>query len=309
MGFPKGTTLDWDWEDLAEEDIPPEIARDTEVDTKIGTHAGIPAAHHAKYTDAAAQATVKDNVEVGDLKAPTKALDMNFQKITGLPTPTAGSDAATKDLVDSMVQGIDWQPSILGELAEPPVSPTVGDRYLVIATATGDWAGHEKDIAEWDGSVWVFTTPNKGFAVWIEDVGRQKNFNGTDWVSFGTTVDHGNLIGLADDDHAQYLNQTRHDLPARHPLGTVVPHDNLADLTEKAHSSLTDIGPSDHHEKTGNYEVFGLTEEVTSLPTAAAGNLGRFMRERTGAGQTTKLYICVQNSADGYEWVQISIST
>ncbi len=307
--FPKGTPLDWLWAALAEEDIPAEIARDTEVDGKISDHAGIADAHHAKYTDAEAEATVKANVEVGDLKAPTKALDMNSQKISGLATPTAGSDAATKDLVDSMVQGLDWQPSVLDELDTPPGTPAVGDRYLIIATATGDWVLHEDDIAEWDGSVWDFTTPNKGFAVWIEDVGRQKNFNGTDWVLFGTTVDHGNLLGLGDDDHPQYLNQTRHDVTERHPLGTVVPHDNLADLAEKAHSSLTGVGPSDHHVKTGNYEVFGLTEEVTILPAAAAGNLGRFMRERTGAGQVTKVYLCMQNSADGHEWVQIGIST
>ncbi|GAI37755.1 unnamed protein product, partial [marine sediment metagenome] len=119
----------------------------------------------------------------------------------------------------------------------------------------------------------------------------------------------GNLLGLGDDDHPQYLNQTRHDVTDRHPLGTVVPHDKLADLTEKAHSSLSGVGPSDHHVKTGNYEVFGLTEEVTTLPAAAAGNLGRFMRERTGAGQATKVYLCVQNSADGYEFVQLAVST
>ncbi|GAJ00906.1 unnamed protein product [marine sediment metagenome] len=140
-------------------------------------------------------------------------------------------------------------------------------------------------------------------------MGKQKVYNGTNWVSFGTTVDHGNLIGLADDDHPQYLNNARHDLPARHTLGDVVPHDKLADLAEKAHSSLTSVGPSDHHVKTGNYEVFGLTEEVTSLPTAAAGNLGRIMRERASAGQATKVCICVQNSADGHEWVQLGIST
>ena len=271
MAFPKGTTLDWVWGVIAPEDMAA--------------------------------------VEVADLKAPTKPLDMSSQKITGLPTPTAGSDAATKDHVDSVVQGLDWQQSVLGELATPPGTPVLGDRYLVIATATGDWAGHEKDIAEWDGSAWVFTTPNKGFAVWIEDVGRQKNYNGTDWVAFGTTVDHGNLTGLGDDDHSQYLNNARHDVTERHPLGSVVPHDALANLTEKVHSSLTGVGPSDHHVKTGNYEVYGLTEEVTSLPAAAVGNLGRFMRERTGAGQATKLFICMQNSADGYEWVQLGVST
>ncbi|GAJ05568.1 unnamed protein product, partial [marine sediment metagenome] len=42
MAFPKGTTLDWDWETIAPEDMA--------------------------------------NVEVGDLKAPTKPLDMSSQK-------------------------------------------------------------------------------------------------------------------------------------------------------------------------------------------------------------------------------------
>lgn len=172
---------------------------------------------------------------------------MGGNKLTGLPTPTSGSEPATKDHVDSVVQGLDWQVSILDELDTPPGSPTEGDRYLVIATATGDWAGHEDDIAEWNGTSWDFTTPNKGYAVWLEDVGRQKNYNGTVWVAFGTTVDHGNLIGLGDDDHPNLLNNARHDLPARHPLGTVVPHDALASLTEKAHGSLTGVGETDHH--------------------------------------------------------------
>ena len=44
-------------------------------------------------------------VEVGDLKAPTKPLDMAGQKITTLPTPTAGGEPATKDFVESLVQG------------------------------------------------------------------------------------------------------------------------------------------------------------------------------------------------------------
>ncbi len=271
MKFPKGTTLDWSWLDIAPEDMAA--------------------------------------VEVGDLKAPTKPLDMNSEKITGLPTPTAGSDAVTKDHVDSLIQGLDWQQSVLDELATPPGSPTTDDRYLVVATATGDWVGREKDIAEWDGSAWVFTTPNIGFAVWIEDVGRQKVYNGTNWVSFGTTIDHGNTIGLSDDDHPNLLNNTRHDVPARHTLGTIVPHDNLADLLEKSHGSLGDINPSDHHAKTLDYEVFPLTELVTSVPVAAVGNVGRIMRERAGAGQVTTVHICVENAADGYEWIQIGIST
>lgn len=60
-------------------------------------------------------------------------------------------------------------------------------------------------------------------------------------------VDHGSIAGLTDDDHAQYLNTTRHDITARHTLGSVVPHDTLASLTGRAHSSLTGVTSDLHH--------------------------------------------------------------
>jgi hypothetical protein len=64
----------------------------------------------------------------------------------------------------------------------------------------------------------------------------------------GGKLDHGlALDGLGDDDHSQYLNTTRHDTPDRHGLGTVVPHDALANLTEKAHASLTGVTSDQHH--------------------------------------------------------------
>jgi len=60
--------------------------------------------------------------------------------------------------------------------------------------------------------------------------------------------DHGSeLDGLEDDDHPQYLNTGRHDTTDRHGLGTVVPHDALADLSEKAHGSLTGVSANQHH--------------------------------------------------------------
>jgi len=53
-------------------------------------------------------------------------------------------------------------------------------------------------------------------------------------------TDHGNLHGLADDDHTQYLNISRHDSTSRHALGSVVPHDS--------HSNLTDLGEDTHNQ-------------------------------------------------------------
>ena len=55
-------------------------------------------------------------------------------------------------------------------------------------------------------------------------------------------TDHGALAGLGDDDHAQYLNTTRHDTTDRHTLGTVVPHDD--------HGSLSGLADDDHTQYT-----------------------------------------------------------
>ena len=57
-------------------------------------------------------------------------------------------------------------------------------------------------------------------------------------VGGGGVTDHGALTGLADDDHTQYLNNTRHDTTARHTLGTVVPHDD--------HGLLSGLADNDH---------------------------------------------------------------
>lgn len=135
------------------------------------------------------------------------------------------SIAILKDYVDSLVQGLDWQSSVIDELASPPGSPAEGDRYIVIATATGDWAGHENDVAEWNGTSWAFTTPNPGFAAYIEDEGKQKNFNGANWVTFGSTVDHSVLTGVTPDQHHAKFTQADHDgLPnPHHPAPTYDP--------------------------------------------------------------------------------------
>ena len=71
------------------------------------------------------------------------------------------------------------------DLATPPATPAKGDRYIVAATATGDWATHEKDIA-WcsnaTGPVWSFDTPVAGWQTYAIDENRFYKFNGTSWA-------------------------------------------------------------------------------------------------------------------------------
>lgn len=78
------------------------------------------------------------------------------------------------------------QNNVLDLLATPPGGPTTGDRYIVIATATGAWVGQEDDIAEWNGSAWDFTTPSEGWRTWDEDSNRLYFYTGAAWAQLGT---------------------------------------------------------------------------------------------------------------------------
>jgi len=110
--------------------------------------------------------------------------------------PTATNHLATKGYVDSIAQGLDWQDSVLDkDLATPPGSPSTGDRYIVAASGTGAWSGHDNDIAEWNGSSWDFTTKDEGMAAWVEDEDKLYVYNGSAWVQFGSTISHNNTTG------------------------------------------------------------------------------------------------------------------
>ena len=103
--------------------------------------------------------------------------------------PTNDNQLARKAYVDLVAQNaiknIDWQDSVLSSTTtSPPASPSTGDRYLVPVGASGDWAGHDNEIAEWDGSAWAYTTPNEGFTVYVEDTSQVLIYVGTNWVPF-----------------------------------------------------------------------------------------------------------------------------
>ena len=54
---------------------------------------------------------------------------------------------------------------IIGAQSTPPGSPSELDSYLVTATATGDWAGHEDDVARYINSTWTFVNPFEGMEI------------------------------------------------------------------------------------------------------------------------------------------------
>ncbi|MFZ5479065.1 MAG: DUF2793 domain-containing protein [Myxococcota bacterium] len=136
-------------------------------------------------------------------------LDMGGNKVTNLASGTATGDAATYGQLTSMLNGLDWQQSVKDkDVVDPSTinpAPSAGDRYLVMGTGQGAWANQTGKIAEWTGSAWTFTAPNKGMTVHVEDEGTDLSYNGTAWVNIGASVDHASLLNLGTGNpHTQY---------------------------------------------------------------------------------------------------------
>lgn len=106
----------------------------------------------------------------------------------------------------SEVNPLDWQESVINFTTAPPVASGIGERWLVASAGTsGVFVGHENEIAVWDGNGWVFTSPNEGFTLRVEELNQFWTFDGTSWGLFAATVDHSALSGLDGDDHEQYV--------------------------------------------------------------------------------------------------------
>jgi uncharacterized protein DUF2793/putative tail protein len=95
------------------------------------------------------------------------------------PIPNTGTDDAIRAVQSTTT-------------TTPPVSPNTGDRYLVPAGATGAWAGHENELATWNGTEWIFEDPDdlEGSGVFNVENGLVYIWNGTAWIEIPTSAYH-----------------------------------------------------------------------------------------------------------------------
>jgi len=117
---------------------------------------------------------------------------------TGLPEITASqsnkhithNEALAK--LDALTQS-----SVKDRLTTPPGSPVHGYCYLIIATASGLWAGKENQIAQWYNGAWLYYTPLTGWEVYVEDEGLPYIYNGASWAPSHTIHDKVQTVSCA----------------------------------------------------------------------------------------------------------------
>jgi len=98
-------------------------------------------------------------------------INVNNKRIINLATPVNSTDAVNKAYVDTLVaRGLTYHEAVLDkDLTAPPSNPNVGDRYWIAPGATGAWAGHDYQIATWNGSSWDFEAVTDGDCAFVTD--------------------------------------------------------------------------------------------------------------------------------------------
>lgn len=80
---------------------------------------------------------------------------------------------------------------ITDRVTAPPGSCSDGANYLIIATATGAFAGKENQIATAVGanaaSGWYYHTPTEGFTAYVQDENKLYLYDGSAWADFAAT--------------------------------------------------------------------------------------------------------------------------
>lgn len=75
--------------------------------------------------------------------------------------------------------------SVIGAQSIPPVSPSIGDFYIVLDSPTGAWSGQANSLTVYNGTGWNFYLPNESVLIRDSNTGRDLGYTGTEWISKG----------------------------------------------------------------------------------------------------------------------------
>lgn len=151
---------------------------------------------------------------------------------------------------------------------DPPASPSNGDAYIVAATATGVWAGHEDEIAYWFNGAWRFVPPLETLPVGVVDhspgpyVEYDADGSPPGWVALSIGSVNTTFAGLTDTP-SSYSGQAGKGVRVKGDesgLEFAAPATDRSTVTSVSSSS----GVVTLNYALGDYFTLTLTENVTS---------------------------------------------
>ncbi|WP_299195006.1 DUF2793 domain-containing protein [uncultured Erythrobacter sp.] len=75
-------------------------------------------------------------------------------------------------LIDSLMTG-----TVKESLDTPPIAPIEGESFRIVAPASGDWAGHDDELAIFVGGAWHFVAPQSGMRVFDQQADAFVHFS------------------------------------------------------------------------------------------------------------------------------------
>lgn len=228
-----------------------------------------PSTHHIAVSPAS-------GVSSGVVNLLDQTLGAGHKTFTSTPrcaiAPTISSDLANKGYVDSLAVGLSWQQEIkkfYDFTAGAPVGLAVNDRYIAIATFGSFTINY---IYTYNGSAYVESIPLEGWACYVYDdtspsfANQCIIYNGAAWVGMGSSLNHSGLIGLANDDHTQYVKVSGR-------LGDAVSIPNATASTSTITGALTVAGGVGIVGKAYIGGALNITDATASTTTATGSGI------------------------------------
>ena len=110
----------------------------------------------------------------------------------------------------------------------PPAAAEPGEAWIVGTTPTGDWVGHDGEIASWTDGGWRFTVPRAGMDIWAESLAQPVRYHpGSGWqvgVIAASRIEIGGVqvVGAQGEAIAAPTGGSTIDEPARAAIAAVI---------------------------------------------------------------------------------------
>ena len=190
-------------------------------------------------------------------------------------------------------------------LATPPASPADGDAYIVAASPTGAWVGHDAKIARWSTvvSAWEFFAPKSGWTVHNVADTQDYGFDGSAWVADGGGASVTTAIPIAVSDETTALTTGAAKVTFRMPFAftltavrasvTTAPTGSVltVDINEGGTSILSTKLTIDASEKTSTTAATPAVISDTALADDAEITIDIDTVGSTVAGAGLKVYL------------------